>query len=148
MESALLESETAAVEVAADITPARQRLWLRDTCLNVDVYLDPIELEGLTKVRKVRFEAVRDRATAEPALVPGSLAKLEVLQNEFAMVEVGVARSDHGDCLFIRDLVSRAEICLDAEVLRSLTQLSHSQFAPLLDPSQLVLTEDPDPDQV
>lgn len=147
MRPALLESKTAAVEIAADTTPARQRLCVRDARSDAEVCLDPIELEGLTKMREIRLEALVDGGEPAPETPPAPV-ELELLQNEFAMVEVGHVETTRGGCLFIRDLASRTEVCLDADTLCGLTRLTHGEFAPLLDPSQLVQAEEPDPDQV
>jgi hypothetical protein len=143
---ALLESETAAVEVTTDWSPVRQRLRVRDPRTYDEVFLDPIELEGLTKLHEIRLDALGNGG-GRPA-PPEPPAELALLQNEFARVEVGHLTTSRGGCLFIRDLASRTEVCLDADTLRALTQLSHGEFAPLLDPSQLVQAEEPDPDQV
>jgi hypothetical protein len=48
----------------------------------------------------------------------------------------------------IRDLATGAEVHLDPLELESLTRWKHEDFAPLIDPSGLVGTGEPDPDQV
>ena len=142
-----LEGAGAAVEIESEANALRQVLHVRDASSSAEVALDPFELEGLTKTTEIRFEALLDGGERgpEPAAAP---ADVQVLQNEFAMVEIGTLETARGGCLFIRDLGSRAEICLDAAALAALTRLSHGEFAPLLDPSGLVQAEEPDPDQV
>lgn len=135
------------VEIHTEANVLRQVLHVRDPRSQAEVVLDPIELEGLTKTPEIRLDALlADGDDAQETPEPPE--RLELLQNEFAMVQVGVVETPRGRCLFIRDLASRAEVCLDANTLRSLTRLSHGEFAPLLDPSQLVQAEEPDPDQV
>jgi hypothetical protein len=148
VEPALLESETATVEVASDMTANGPRLRVCDTAAGLAVYLDPLELEGLTKVGEVGFAALLDGGEATVSQPTGEPRRPEVLQNEFAMVEVGATDGARGACLFVRDLASRTEVLLDPETLRRLTALSHGDLAPLLDPSHAVQAAEPDPDQV
>ncbi|HEX5404948.1 MAG TPA: hypothetical protein VFX16_21880 [Pseudonocardiaceae bacterium] len=72
----------------------------------------------------------------------------EIYQNEFAMVELSRYETETGPRLHIRDLASGAEVYLDPIELESLTRWKHQDFAPLVDPSQLVGAAEPDPDQV
>jgi hypothetical protein len=72
----------------------------------------------------------------------------EIYQNEFAMVEVTRYETDSGARMHIRDLASGAEVYLDPVELESLTRWKHDDFAPLVDPSDLVGSAEPDPDQV
>jgi hypothetical protein len=72
----------------------------------------------------------------------------EIYQNEFAMVEVTRYETESGPRMHIRDLASGAEVYLDPVELESLTRWKHDDFAPLVDPSQLVSSGEPDPDQV
>jgi hypothetical protein len=72
----------------------------------------------------------------------------DIYRNEFAMVEVGRHETDSGPRLHIRDLTTGAEVYLDPLELESLTRWKHGDFAPLVDPSGLVGTGEPDPDQV
>lgn len=144
----LLETDTAAVEISTERNALRQVLHVRDPRSNAAVALDPIELEGLTKSGEIRCEALLDGGYARVTPVPAAPQELELLQNEFAMVQVGAVQTTRGGGLFIRDLASRAETCLDADALRGLTRLTHGEFSPLLDPSRLVQAEEPDPDQV
>jgi hypothetical protein len=143
-----LRGEGGAVEVETESNALRQVLRLRDPRTSAEVALDPIELEGLTRTGEIRFEALLDGGEPTHAPVPAEPRELWVLQNEFAMVQVGPVETERGGCLFIRDLGSRTEVCLDATALRALIGLAHHEFAPLLDPSQLVQADEPDPDQV
>jgi hypothetical protein len=72
----------------------------------------------------------------------------EIYQNEFAMVELTRYETETGPRLHIRDLSSGAEIFLDPMELESLTRWRHEDFAPLVDPSGLVHSSEPDPDEV
>jgi hypothetical protein len=72
----------------------------------------------------------------------------EIYQNEFAMVEVSRHVTESGPRLHIRDLATGAEVFLDPVELESLTRWKHQDFAPLIDPSDLVGLPEPDPDQV
>jgi hypothetical protein len=72
----------------------------------------------------------------------------EIYQNEFAMVEVARYETESGARLRITDLATGAEVYLDPVELESLTRWKHDDFAPLVDPSQLVSSGEPDPDQV
>jgi hypothetical protein len=72
----------------------------------------------------------------------------EIYQNEFAMVELSRYETESGPRLHIRDLASGAEVFLDPIELESLTRWKHEDFAPLVDPSELVSAAEPDPDQV
>jgi hypothetical protein len=75
-------------------------------------------------------------------------ARPEVFQNEFAMVEVSRYETETGPRLHIRDLATGAEIFLDPLELEGLTRWTHEDFATLVDPSGLIATGEPDPDQV
>lgn len=79
---------------------------------------------------------------------PRPAGRPEIYQNEFAMVEVGRYETGTGPRLRILDLSSGAEVYLDPVELESLTRWKHADFAPLVDPSDLVSTGEPDPDQV
>jgi hypothetical protein len=113
-----------------------------------EIYLDPIELEGLTRLRSSRPDSLRSLVGGDDHLDPSPPADLETMQNEFAMVQIGRIKSDDGTRLYIRDLASRAETTLLPIQLQGLTKLRHRQLAPLLDPSDLVAAMEPDPDQV
>ncbi|MCI2421001.1 hypothetical protein MOQ72_26510 [Saccharopolyspora sp. K220] len=72
----------------------------------------------------------------------------EIYQNEFAMVEVSRYETESGARLCIRDLASGNSVFLDPLELEALTRARHKDFAPLVDPSDLVSTPEPDPDEV
>ncbi|MGH2737006.1 MAG: hypothetical protein ACRDKZ_15610 [Actinomycetota bacterium] len=144
----LLKDRSASVEVARFETASGPRLRVRDPESGDQIFLDPIELEGLTRLRESRDGPLRELlGDAEEAAEPGS-SELEVLQNEFAMVQIGRLETGDGPRLFIRDLASRAQTILQPSELRGLTRLRHRNLAPLLDPSELVAAMEPDPDQV
>ena len=71
-----------------------------------------------------------------------------IYKNEFAMVAVGHHQTASGPRLHVVDLASGGEVFLDPMELEGLTRARHRQFAPLLDPSDVTLSEEPDPDQV
>lgn len=70
------------------------------------------------------------------------------LRNEFATVEVGRVTSASGEKLRIVDVASGADIYLDPIELESLTKMRHETFASFLDPSNIVIIGEPDPDEV
>ncbi|MEA2227299.1 MAG: hypothetical protein QOF29_611 [bacterium] len=153
-----IESRAGAVEVEALRAPSGERLRVRDLRGGAEICLDPIELEGLTRVRHGALAAAlglagnggaagANGAAAHETEAPASVA-LEVLQNEFAMVAVGRVDVAGGPRLLVRDLASRTEVLLDPGELCTLTGLRHRSFAPMLDPSSLVQAVEPDPDQV
>jgi len=72
----------------------------------------------------------------------------EIYQNEFAMVELSRYETETGPRLCIRDLASGAVVYLDPVELESLTRWRHDDFAPLVDPSELLVVAEPDPDEV
>lgn len=57
---------------------------------------------------------------------------MELLQNEFAVVEVGVARGGSGDALVVRDRLSGETIRLDPLELEALARTSHAKLRELL----------------
>jgi hypothetical protein len=143
-----VRDETARVEVERADTAGGPRLRIRDAGSGHEIFLDPIELEGLTRLRESRDQSLRALARG-PADTPSeAAADLEILQNEFAMVQVGRVELEDGPALYIRDLASRAETTLRMAELAGLAKLRHRQLAPLLDPSDLVASAEPDPDQV
>jgi hypothetical protein len=148
MSLGLLQGQSNSVEVDRFETPSGARLRVREVSSGTEIYLDPIELEGLTRLRANNPPWSRDFGSdpSEPAGLVAS--QLEVLQNEFAMVEVGRLDTESGPRLFIRDLSSQAKAWLGPEELHRLTRLRHRDFGPLLDPSDLVAAIEPDPDQV
>jgi hypothetical protein len=130
------EDVSASVEVGRFKTSTGSRIMIRDPEKNREVYLDPIELEGLA------------RTTSESPGEEEQAEDLEVLQNEFARVEVGRVESRGEAQLLIRDSASGAEIRLSPSDLMKLTSVRHEYFGPLIDPSEMVAEAEPDPDQV
>jgi hypothetical protein len=150
METQLYEEGSVAIEVSRFETPSGPRLRLRDLGESTEIFLDPLELEGLTRIRGGGLTLGRpsfDDDDEEEGSHGGGVSE-EVFQNEFAMVTVG--RLDRGGRarLVVRDLASRAEAYLHPLELKELTRLKHRQFSGLLDPSELVAAAEPDPDQV
>lgn len=134
MKVEVFKDDSATIEVGRFKTTTGSRIMIRDPEKGVQIYLDAIELEGLA------------RTSSEPP--EERSGNLEVLQNEFAMVEVGRIETPKGDQLLIRDSASGAEIRLGPSELEQLTAVQHGYFGPLLDPSELVAEGEPDPDQV
>lgn len=127
-------------EVQRHETATGVRLRIRNDETGVEVFLDPIELEGLT--RWDHGEGVgRDSS-------PGSDTVGVIFQNEFAMVEVFQSDGETGPEVFIRDLSLGAEVFLDSGDLKQLTKWHHHRFAPLVDPSAFTHSPEPDPDEV
>jgi hypothetical protein len=149
METQLYEEGSIAIEVSRFETSSGPRLRLRDLGESTEIFLDPLELEGLTRIRHGGLALGRPSMDDdEEGYSHGGGLSGEVFQNEFAMVTVG--RLDRGGRtrLVVRDLASRAEAYLRPVELKELTRLKHRQFAGLLDPSELVAAAEPDPDQV
>jgi hypothetical protein len=139
------------VEVSRFETPTGVRLRLRRVGRPpAEVYLDPLELEGLTRARHKRFAPLQSAAApADESLARAAAgARLERLQNEFALVGVGVARSPAGEALFVRDLNAGLGIVLTPGELDALLGARHNDFAPLVDTSDLVAIPEPDIDEV
>ena len=80
--------------------------------------------------------------------INGTATGRQAYRNEFAMVYVSRVESANGVVMHIQDAASGNEIYLDAIELEALTRVGHSDFAPLLDPSEMLSVDDPDPDQV
>jgi hypothetical protein len=148
METQLYEEGSVAIEVSRFETPSGPRLRLRDLGESTEIFLDPLELEGLTRIRGGGLVLGRSSFDDEEEGSHGEGVSEEVFQNEFAMVTVG--RLDRGGRarLVVKDLASRAEAYLHPLELKELTRLKHRQFSGLLDPSELVAAAEPDPDQV
>jgi len=139
------------VEVSKFETPTGARLRLRRVAREpLEAYLDPLELEGLTRARHKPF-APLDAVEAPP---DDSLARaykgerLERLQNEFALVGVAVTRSQAGEALFIRDMHAGQGIVLTPDEVEALLRARHMDYAPLVDTSDLVAIPEPDIDEV
>jgi hypothetical protein len=148
MSGGVLTDGTASVEVSRFETASGPRLLVRDVESGSEIFLDPIELEGLTRLRESREGSLRELIREWDRLGETPPSELETMQNEFAMVQIGLLETDSGPRLFIRDLASRAETSLQPAELQGLTRLRHKSLAPLLDPSELVAAMEPDPDQV
>jgi len=73
---------------------------------------------------------------------------MRIYKNEFAMVAVGHHETHSGSRLHVVDLASGGEVFLDPMELEGLTRARHREFAPLLDPSDASVSDEPDPDQV
>lgn|SRR5918996_1715454 len=148
MATGQLQDRSASIEIGRSDTAGGPRLRVRDVTSGAEIYLDPIELEGLTRLRSSRADSLRSLTGEGDLDEPSPPSELETMQNEFAMVQIGRIQSDDGARLYIRDLASRAETTLRPVQLLGLTKLRHRQLAPLLDPSDLVAAMEPDPDQV
>jgi len=139
------------VEVSKFETATGARLRLRRIAHeSEEAYLDPLELEGLTRARYTVFPLLQ-AATSRPdeSLARAVTAeRLERLQNEFALVGVAVARSGAGEALLIRDMNAGLGILLTPDELEVLLRARHMDFAPLVDTSDLVAIPEPDIDEV
>jgi hypothetical protein len=138
------------VEVSTFETATGARLRLRRAQRPEEVYLDPLELEGLTRVRHKPIALLPggdagDRE--EQQMRAATVEHVEPLQNEFALVAVGVARWAADARLLIRDMNAGQAVLLSAEELAALLRARHRDFAPLVDPSDLVAIPEPDIDE-
>jgi len=138
------------VEVSVFATPTGARLRLRRGApAPAEAYLDPLELEGLTRARHKPFAPLGRTAPVDEALTrAAAAARLERLQNEFALVGVAVARAGAAAALFIRDLNAGLGIVLAPGEVEALLRARHRDFAPLVDTSDLVAIPEPDIDEV
>ncbi len=139
------------VEVSKFETPTGARLRLRRVTREpMEAYLDPLELEGLTRARHKAFSPLETaKAPPDESLVRAAAGeRLERLQNEFALVGVAVTRSVAGEALFIRDMNAGQAIVLTPEELEALLRARHMDYAPLVDTSDLVAIPEPDIDEV
>jgi hypothetical protein len=161
-----MNSETALarvgnVDVSKFETATGARLRLRHVTREpLEAYLDPLELEGLTRARHKAFaplggaKGAREETLSDTARLRDALARsaagqpLERLQNEFALVGVAVMASPVGETLFIRDMNAGQAIALTAEELEALLRARHMDYAPLVDTSDLVAVPEPDIDEV
>jgi len=136
------------VEVSRFETATGPRLRLRKAgAIPIDAYLDPLELEGLTRVRykpiRVLPAGPSDR---EQRRIRPAGASVQPLQNEFAMVGVAVADGNGEPSLLIRDMNAGQTVLLSAAELEALLRARHMDFAPLIDTSDLVAIPEPDLD--
>ena len=75
MDKAIFQNEFAMVEVRRDESANGVRLLIRDLATGNHIYLDPLELEALTRMDHSFFIPLVAPATREPAsLPPGSRA--------------------------------------------------------------------------
>lgn len=128
------------IEVRRHETATGVRLRVRNGETGFEVFLDPMELEGLT--RWDRGEGVGSGSS------PDAGAEGVIFQNEFAMVEVFQSEGATGPEVFIRDLSLGADVFLGTNDLEQLTLWHHDRFAPLVDPSAFTHSPEPDPDEV
>lgn len=134
------------VEVSRYETPTGPRLRLRRRGdPPAEAYLDPLELEGLTRVRYKPIPLLPPPGPARELLPV--VQRLEPLQNEFALVGVGVARGAAGEALLIRDMNAGQVVALTAREVEALLAARHRDFAPLIDTSDLVALPEPDIDE-
>lgn len=129
------------LEVHRHETATGVRLQIRNPLSGAEVYLDPMELEGLTRWHP-------DAITPETDSPPEPSGTGVIYQNEFAMVEVHHVETGTGPRLLIKDLSLGAEVSLDSADLETLMQWNHKAYAPLVDPSEFVHNPEPDPDEV
>jgi hypothetical protein len=137
------------VEVSTYETATGSRLRLRRADrAQAETYLDPLELEGLTRVR---YKPIRVLLGASPQIAEDAKRQpaelVERLQNEFAMVGVGVARENGEPGLVITDMNAGLTVLLTARELEALVIARHMDFAPLIDTSDLIAIPEPDIDQ-
>ncbi|MDR7481122.1 MAG: hypothetical protein QN183_05210 [Armatimonadota bacterium] len=138
------------VEVSRFETPTGPRLRLRRlTREPAEAWLDPLELEGLTRARHLPWALLPGpHAPPDEALLRAAAgAPLERLQNEFALVGVAIARAEAAEALFVRDMNAGLGILLSAQELEALLRARHMDFAPLVDTSDLVALPEPDIDE-
>ena len=136
------------IEVSTYQTATGPRLRLRrHTPRPAEAYLDPLELEGLTRVRYKPIPVLPPRSDQADAATPRTDGTMAPLQNEFALVSVGVARVGSEEALMIRDMNAGQTVVLRAEELDALLRARHRDFAPLVDTSDLVAIPEADIDQ-
>lgn len=137
------------IEVSKYQTATGPRLRLRrHTPRPAEAYLDPLELEGLTRVRYKPISLFPPRPDQADATTPRMDGTMEPLQNEFALVSVGVARVGSEEGLMIRDMNAGQTVVLRAQELDALLRARHRDFAPLVDTSDLVAIPEADIDQM
>lgn len=136
------------VEISKFETATGPRLHLRRrTPRLAETYLDPLELEGLTRVRYKPIPLLTPTPGAVEESPLRSEAATEPLQNEFALVSVGMARVGDEEALLIRDMNAGQVVYLRAHELDTLLRARHCDFAPLVDTSDLVAIPEVDIDQ-
>ncbi len=137
------------VEVSKFETATGARLRLHRAGSPAEAYLDPLELEGLTRVRFKPIAALSKGGTPpdETRFQTVAAGPLEALQNEFALVSVGVARGEKATALLIRDMNTLQGVLLSEDELHALLRARHMDLAPLVDTSDLVAIPEPDIDE-
>jgi len=137
------------VEVSKFETATGARLRLRRAgSPEAEAYLDPLELEGLTRLRYKPIAVLGRAATGRERTSRSAEAEPVVhLQNEFAMVGVGISRSNSDTSLLIKDMNAGQTVLLTAQELEALLAVRHMDLAPLIDTSDLVAIPEPDIDQ-
>lgn len=138
-----------AVEVSCYETASGVRLRLRHL-RGGEVFLDALELEGLTRAR---YKPVTGLSIA-----PGNgqedgfeewrpAESAQRLQNEFALVSVVVVDRKGRPGLLVRDMNGGLVIILGPEEVEALVRVRHMDLAPLVDTSDLVALPEPDLDE-
>ncbi len=140
------------VQVIRYETPTGVRLRLVAADRGREAFLDPLELEGLTRIRYKPIPTLLAVALGDGA---GEAAEVwrrhaevaEWLQNEFALVGVALVRAQSEDGLLVRDMNAGLAVVLREPELESLLGLRHMDLAPLVDTSDLVALPEPDIDE-
>lgn len=143
------------VEVSKFETATGARLRLRragsagaGAPAEAEAYLDPLELEGLTRLRYKPIAVLsRTRTDRERPGQPAKAEAVEHLQNEFAMVGVGISHANSDTRLVIMDMTAGQTVFLTSQELEALLAARHMDLAPLIDTSDLVAIPEPDIDQ-
>lgn len=138
------------VEISEEVTGTGPRLRVRSVGEADALVLDPLELEGLTRLPFTSFPPLGTSPEAREGEIRLGAPEtgLHILRNEFAMVGVSVTDEPAGPRLLVRNMASGAQILLSPGELAKLTRLRHRDLAPLVDPSGLTAEAEPDPDQV
>lgn len=76
MEETIFRNEFAMVEVKRDESANGVRLYVRDMITGACVYLDPMQLEALTRTTPRHFAPLLDPSGTDDALTPERLARL------------------------------------------------------------------------
>ncbi len=137
------------VDVSRFETATGPRLRLRRAgTTSTEAFLDPLELEGLTRVRYKPITLLpAGPSEREERRARAATEAIQPMQNEFAMVGVAVARTDGEQGLLIRDMNAGQTVLLSAAELEALLRARHMDFAPLIDTSDLVAIPEPDLDE-
>lgn len=147
-ESLLMELDGLRVSRYETGTGARLRCY-RSRPSPLEACFDPLELEGLTRVRHKPLAVL---AGLEQPMANGGLSaevdELELLQNEFAMVGVRPVRSAESEGLLIQDMNGGQRVVLSAGELGGLLLAKHMDFAPLIDTSDLDALPEPEIDEL